>query len=661
MEVAVVRLARWLGSLQIAVVLLSLFAAVLAVGTVVESWYSDKVAKDLVYRTWWFVLLLFLLGVNIFFAAAKKWPWKKYQTGFLITHVGLLTMVAGGLLTGLGGTDTMLALIATPDTQKQNEYGMPQADRFVTDRESATIQVRYFKDGQEQKPAFPITPGTLPWHSDEYLQPQLHPLLVVLDWLNHPLPRSWRANIDAGAWLEVLNYYPHVRKDKFRPAEKDDREPFPAVKLALTANLPMMKQGNLERWVAGNLRNSASPLMGIASVQMLGRVPDGLLDEFLKAPPAGEEKGQLVVRVGSATQRVSVAKALGQPAQGIGTSGWKVQIDRLEGGAPRDDAHGRGGDQALEFTLISPDGQKSRYALLARLPAKVIAMERAEGRTPAAFQVWYHPADSRLDQTGLRSLLQFAVGPDDRLYYRSFSSVSGQFALDKSGEVKKDDTWVSIWAAAAEWKFRLLEYLPQAVAEPWFIPEDRRAGLEDQKQMLKPAVRCRLHVGNDTKDFWVGRSENGTARVSAGGRHFDVGFNDNRSDLGFEVKLLRAETLTDPGATTKAGYTSWVKLTDPELKVQEDRIITMNQPLEHRGYKFFQSGLDSAGFDEVTLKPVSYSVFTVSRDPGLWLKYIGSTMLALGIACMFYMKAYFFKPRGRSTAGGPAVAGGEGV
>src|SRR5262249_20246107 len=41
---------RWLGALQVAVVLLALFAAVLAVGTVVESWYSDKVAKDLVYR-----------------------------------------------------------------------------------------------------------------------------------------------------------------------------------------------------------------------------------------------------------------------------------------------------------------------------------------------------------------------------------------------------------------------------------------------------------------------------------------------------------------------------------------------------------------------------------------------------------------------------------
>src|SRR5207249_3566657 len=98
------RLSRWLGSLQVAVVLLLLFALVLFLGTLVESWYDARVAAQLVYQTWWFVALLGLLGINIFCAAAKKWPWKRYQIGFLITHVGLLTLVTGGILTSLGGT-----------------------------------------------------------------------------------------------------------------------------------------------------------------------------------------------------------------------------------------------------------------------------------------------------------------------------------------------------------------------------------------------------------------------------------------------------------------------------------------------------------------------------------------------------------------------------
>jgi hypothetical protein len=42
------------------------------------------------------------------------------------------------------------------------------------------------------------------------------------------------------------------------------------------------------------------------------------------------------------------------------------------------------------------------------------------------------------------------------------------------------------------------------------------------------------------------------------------------------------------------------------------------------------------------------STFSVARDPGRLLKYAGSLMICLGIAMMFYMRAYFFKARSRS-------------
>ena len=40
-----------------------------------------------------------------------------------------------------------------------------------------------------------------------------------------------------------------------------------------------------------------------------------------------------------------------------------------------------------------------------------------------------------------------------------------------------------------------------------------------------------------------------------------------------------------------------------------------------------------------------------------WL--LAGWLLALGITCMFYMKAYFFKPRGRKTSAATSVAGGQ--
>jgi hypothetical protein len=107
----------------------------------------------------------------------------------------------------------------------------------------------------------------------------------------------------------------------------------------------------------------------------------------------------------------------------------------------------------------------------------------------------------------------------------------------------------------------------------------------------------------------------------------------------------------DKGTQSAASYTSWVQLTDEEQGIHEkDCMVTMNEPLEHRGYKVYQSTYGSITqtlgiTDPSNDRPVSYSGFTVGRDPGLRLKYLGSIMLAAGIACMFYMRAYFFKPR----------------
>jgi hypothetical protein len=83
-------------------------------------------------------------------------------------------------------------------------------------------------------------------------------------------------------------------------------------------------------------------------------------------------------------------------------------------------------------------------------------------------------------------------------------------------------------------------------------------------------------------------------------------------------------------------------------------MITMNEPLDFRGYKVYQSEflnlIEMLGVEPQTGKPMARSGFTIGRDPGLWLKYLGTAMLGLGIATMFFMKAYFFKPRKRQPA-----------
>ena len=106
-----------------------------------------------------------------------------------------------------------------------------------------------------------------------------------------------------------------------------------------------------------------------------------------------------------------------------------------------------------------------------------------------------------------------------------------------------------------------------------------------------------------------------------------------------------------PGTARAAHYQSDVVVTAGPGARAEHR-ISMNEPLQQGGFKVYQTSyrplLDPQTFEPVVDRegrPLSVSGLTLARDPGLWFKYAGSGLLVLGIATMFGMRAYFFKPR----------------
>src|SRR5262245_35106322 len=86
---------RFLASMKLAVISLGTLAATLAYATFFESWYGTGAAQESIYRSAGFAVLLAFLGMNILCAALIRYPWKKRQTGFVITHAGLLIVLAG--------------------------------------------------------------------------------------------------------------------------------------------------------------------------------------------------------------------------------------------------------------------------------------------------------------------------------------------------------------------------------------------------------------------------------------------------------------------------------------------------------------------------------------------------------------------------------------
>ena len=119
------RLFRLLSSLKLAVVVLLSLGTILAVGTVYESLYDTATAKHYVYGTTWFAVVLGILGTNVFFAALSRWPWKRHHIGFLITHLGIILLLIGSLITLIQGYEGQMVL-AEGETGRRMTIQEPQ-------------------------------------------------------------------------------------------------------------------------------------------------------------------------------------------------------------------------------------------------------------------------------------------------------------------------------------------------------------------------------------------------------------------------------------------------------------------------------------------------------------------------------------------------------
>ena len=94
-------------------------AAILAWATIyLEPIYGDKGTQFGVYSASWFSGLLALLGVNVF-CAVIRFPWKRHQTGFVITHLGILVLLFGCYLTRKGGIDAQLSVFRREDVARR--------------------------------------------------------------------------------------------------------------------------------------------------------------------------------------------------------------------------------------------------------------------------------------------------------------------------------------------------------------------------------------------------------------------------------------------------------------------------------------------------------------------------------------------------------------
>ncbi len=101
---------RFLGSLKLAVTVILLFSLAMIVGTFLESYYGTDFANRTVYKTWFFMIIQFVMLMSIIFAAFLRLPPKKRLYGFYTIHSGLIIIGVGSMITYIAGVDGSITL-----------------------------------------------------------------------------------------------------------------------------------------------------------------------------------------------------------------------------------------------------------------------------------------------------------------------------------------------------------------------------------------------------------------------------------------------------------------------------------------------------------------------------------------------------------------------
>lgn len=577
---------RCLASLPLAVALLLALAGMLAGATIVETYRGAAAARWYVYGSGWFYGLWVLLAINIFCAAAIRFPWQRHQTGFVVTHAGLLILLAGAAVTARSGREGRVTL----------QEGETASEMVLRERSRLTA----FRVGR---------PDDRPYEFAFQARPY--------DWdAAGALPVG---EID-GVAVNVLALIHHPRVIE-RWVADNARVGGPAVKLKVAdpTGRPVA-----EAWLA-DWQFGEPGQIGPLRLQLERAVNDRMREDF-QDPPAGDvgERGFLLAYAGEDALRIPVDEGLGHKVP-LGDTGYLIEIveylanarpDRMGNFTSVDDVPR---NPMLEL-LVYPSGDTAPIRQIAFAREPLLNLDGVHGHAcPVTFR-YHHPAvapqvDVAFLQTG-DGTLHARVASDGESPYRGAVAPGGAMDID-GGFV-----------------LEVVEHLPHARRQITFEPGPLRAVAEDE-----PAALVEVAADGVTEQVWMRRNDPvyGRRVLSFPSGALAVQFDLAREPLGFTIELVDFQRETNPGNAGNAGYSSRVRVIDESHGVDNERVISMNAPLTYGGLTFYL-----ADFESPDHGPES-STFAVARDPGRALKYTGSLLVCLGIAIMFYMRAYFFR------------------
>ncbi len=163
---------------------------------------------------------------------------------------------------------------------------------------------------------------------------------------------------------------------------------------------------------------------------------------------------------------------------------------------------------------------------------------------------------------------------------------------------------------------------------------------EDPKMTSTSSAGLKVKVSSgpyeDEQYIFGAKGVEGRPRVfSLGDLQLAISYGAKKIELPFSLHLRDFIMEKYPGTNSASSYASEVTLIDPQKNLQEDTRIFMNNVLDYKGYRFFQSSFDQ---DELG------TWLSVNHDWwGTWISYLGYAVLTVGMFLTFFHKGSRFQ------------------
>jgi len=660
---------HFLASVKLAVVSLGLLAGTLGYATFFESWYGTAASQEYIYRSPAFAILLAFLGTNILCAALIRFPWKKRQTGFVVTHAGLLIVLFGSYFSMRTGDEGQVGMLEG-DVKSE----LVRIDYPIIRIQEVDPHTR--EQGREYD--LPFHPGPFPWGPGNPRSPGILGRALSLISLGSIGP----SRSDGELLSEPGDPFRFVVKEHLPAAvpawaHVADPDGSPMIRLGLQFKGPRMPkaqdafESEEDHWFVTEkrfyrvARSQPPALLTFAHVDR-----DELVDDFLKPAVSTEAGGVARFRYQDRSGRSRIydwalggqqGKSVVLPESDLTvtlseTTDFPTRTGELDGVLGEDSI------PIALFKIRSGQEEPVTHMALANLPMVPNLIpssepaERAKQPHPKPLAAIHYMVFPTLDPktNGRFGEIDILAGPGQELYYRVFGRGKGsQGELRAAGPLAKGQNLVAFGGAAnmpMTITFQVDDYIAAGVQKRIYEPIVLPKG-----QMGNGIAACRaeMTVDGQTKEIWLSRSENlepPPPRLAAfRDSVYQITYDVDRKPLGFDLKLDDFDTGFEPGTEQATHFVSQVRLTDKSLAIKDQpHEISMNHPLDHRGFTFYQSNYIRVRDPQTRQFTGQFqSVFQVAKNPGRPIIYAGCLLVVLGAFLQFYMRAGIFTDGGK--------------